>query len=117
MTGACHAERGSATSGQRPTRSCTWFAKGLPCRGRWLAAARAILFHRGFGYVNAQLAQLSDDPRRTPGGIRSPHRLDELADVLSHGGATEGSLLTQAPPVAAKALLLPGDDRAGLDER
>ena len=27
------------------------------------------------------------------------------------------SLLTQVPPVVPKALLLPGDDRPGLDER
>ena len=61
--------------------------------------------------------QFPDDPRRTPGGIRLPHRLDELADFFGHSGATGFCLLTQAPPVVSKALLLPGDDRPGLDER
>ena len=61
--------------------------------------------------------QFPDDPRRTPGGIRLPHRLDEFADLLGNDRETGGSMLTHAPPVVSKALLLPGDDRPGLDER
>jgi hypothetical protein len=64
-----------------------------------------------------QLAQFSDNPRRTPGRIRLPHRLDDLADFFGHSGATGICLLTHAPPVVTKTLLLPGDDGTGLDER
>jgi hypothetical protein len=52
-----------------------------------------------------------------PGGIRLPHRLDQLADLLGHGGPAELAVLAQAPPVLPKALLLPGDDGTGLNER
>src|SRR5262245_2002021 len=53
---------------------------------------------------------------RTPGGIGLPHVLDECADLLGNGGAARRALLTQVPPVVPNALLLPGEDRAGLDE-
>jgi hypothetical protein len=90
--------------------------EGLPRGRRRSRRSDARRLHRRLGHLDAPLVQLADDPRRAPGGIRLPHRLDELADVLGHGGATGGSLLTHVPPVVANALLLPGDDRAGLGE-
>jgi hypothetical protein len=92
------------------------FQEGLPCRRRRSLRSDAIRLHRRLGHLDAQLVQLADDPRRAPGGIRLPHRLNELADFLGHSGATGGPLLTQAPPVVAKSLALPCDDRARLDE-
>src|ERR1700674_3572744 len=32
-----------------------------PCRGGWLAVANAILLHRGFRHLNAELAQFAQD--------------------------------------------------------
>jgi hypothetical protein len=74
------------------------------------------ILHGRFRHVDPQFPQFPDDPWRAPRGIRLPHRLDELANLLGHGGASGGSLLTQAPPIVTKALLLPGDHRAGLDK-
>src|SRR5262245_27073012 len=79
--------------------------------------SHAILLNGRFGHVDPQLPQFPDDPWRAPNRIRLLHRLDELADLWGNGRTTGGSLLTQAPPMVTKALLLPGDDRAGLDER
>jgi hypothetical protein len=90
--------------------------KGLPRRRRWLTWSHPVRLDRRFGHINAQLAQFPNDPRRAPGGIRLPHRLDELADFLGKDGATGGSPLAHAPPVVTEAPPLPGDHRAGLDE-
>jgi hypothetical protein len=81
-----------------------------------LASSDTILLHRRFGHVNAQLVQFPNDPGRAPRWICLPHVSDQLAHLLSQRRATWSSLLTQAPPVVPKALLLPGDHRTGLDE-
>jgi hypothetical protein len=67
--------------------------KGLPRGRRRSPWSDAIRLHRRLGHLDAQLVQLSDDPRRALSGIRLPHRLDELADLLGNGGAARGSLL------------------------
>ena len=72
--------------------------------------------HRGFGHVNADLAEFSNDARRAPAWIGAPHVLDELADLFGDGRTTRPSALTQASPVVSKACLLPGDDSAGLNK-
>jgi hypothetical protein len=41
----------------------------------------------------------------------------EPADLPGNSGATGFSLVTHAPPVVTKALLLPGDHGTGPDER
>jgi hypothetical protein len=40
--------------------------KGLPRRRRQPLRSEAILLHRRFGHLDAQLAQLADDPWRAP---------------------------------------------------
>jgi hypothetical protein len=65
--------------------------KGLPRWRRRSPRSDVIRFHRRLGHLDAQLVRLADDPRRALGGICLPHRLDELAYLLGHGGATRGS--------------------------
>jgi hypothetical protein len=88
----------------------------LPRWRRWRAWFHPVGLDGRFGHINAQLAQLAHKSGRAPGRVRLPHRLDEFADLLGNRRATGGSLPTQAPPIVTKALLLPGDHCAGLDE-
>jgi hypothetical protein len=64
--------------------------QGRPRRGWRLLRRRPRCRHRRFGHVNAHLPQFPDDPGRASRRIRLPHRLDELADLWGHGGATGG---------------------------
>jgi len=90
--------------------------KGLPCQRRWLGWPHPILLHRRFGDVNAHLPQFPHNPGRAPHRVRLPHVSNQLAYLLGHGRATRRASLAQASPVVAKALMLPGEDRAGLDQ-
>jgi hypothetical protein len=89
--------------------------KGLPRRR--LPRPHPIRLHRGFDHVNAQLAQLADDPWCTPGRIGLPRPADEIADVFGNPWTAGRTLLAQLSPMVAKALALPSDDGAQLDER
>jgi hypothetical protein len=90
--------------------------KGLP-RGEWrFSRAYPMRFHSGLRHVNAQLAQLADDSRCTPGRIGLPHCADELADLLGNRRTAGRAWLAQPLPVVAKAPALPGDHGARLDE-
>jgi hypothetical protein len=90
--------------------------KGLPRRGRRPLRSDTIRLHRRFGHVNAQLAQLANNAWCAPGRIGLPHRADEIVDILGNRRTAGLALLAQSPPVIAKALALPGEDRAGLDK-
>src|SRR5215510_5106258 len=80
--------------------------KGLP-RGRWrLADARAVLFHRGFGHVNAQLTQFPHNARRPPLWVRTPHILDEVYDIFGGGGTARLAAPAKLPPVIPGAFFL-----------
>lgn len=91
--------------------------KGLPCWRRRPLRSDAILLHRRLGHLDAQLAQLADDPWCTPGRIALPHGADEIADVFGNRWTAGRAWLAQLSPVVAKALALPGDDGTGLNER
>jgi hypothetical protein len=86
--------------------------EGLPRRGRWFLGSRAILLYRGFRNLDAQLAQFPT-MRGDPSGIRLPHRLNQVAHLLSNGGPARLALLAQVLPVVAEPLALPGDDLRG----
>ena len=81
---------------------------------RWL---HPILLHRRLGHLDAHLPQFPHNPGRAPRGIRLPHVSNQLAHFFGYGRAPGLTLLAQLPPVVAKALVLPGNDRAGVNER
>jgi hypothetical protein len=90
--------------------------EGLPHGWGWLTRPGLILLHSRFGHVNAKLAEFPDDSGRVPGGVRLPHVSDQITNFFRDVRSTRFAQLTQAPPVVSESLLLPGDDRTGLDE-
>ena len=60
--------------------------------------------------------EFSHDARRTPRWVGAPHILDELTHFSCDDRTPRLAALTQTPPIVSKALLLPGDDRTGLNE-
>ena len=116
------------------TKSTLWVTVGTTKKSRattsltWLCRKA---FHVGEGglrgrtryFSTVDLATSMPSFRSSPTIRGEPHvgfachiAWMSCADLLGHGGATGRSLLTQAPPVVTKALLLPGDHCAGLDE-
>ena len=89
----------------------------LPRWGRRFLWPHPVFFYRGFGYINPELAQFPDNPRRAPGGIGPPHALNQRTHLLGNQRSTRDTLLAQAPPVVTEPSLLPGDESSRLHER
>jgi hypothetical protein len=69
--------------------------KSLPRRRRRLGWPYPVLLHRRLGHLNAHLPQFPHNPWRAPRGIRLPHGLDELADLLGNRWTAGPALLAQ----------------------
>jgi len=99
-------------------RSWTWlFRNAFQVGEDGLRMRGAILFHRGFGHIDTDLAEFADNVRGAPRWIRLPHILDQRAHLCGNSGPARLSALAQTPPMVVELLLLPRDHRARLDER
>src|SRR6266850_4586720 len=88
----------------------------LPSLGRRASSPGHILGHTRLPDFDAELEQLSMDPRRSPQRISNAHLVDKLAYV---GGYSWSA--TTAPrlpaPIRSEAGAVPTDDRIRLDDR
>jgi len=91
--------------------------QGLPRRGEGFPGSRALLLHGRCRHRDAELPECSNDPGRSPRGMRLPQGADAVAHLLGNGGPARVPLLAQPSPGIAQPLALPGEDGTGLDKR
>src|SRR6476661_3844454 len=88
----------------------------LPSLGRPAWSSGHILGHTRLPDFDAELEQLSMDPRRSPQRISNAHLVDKLAYVRGYGwSATTTSRLPA--PIRSETRAMPTDDRIRLDDR
>src|SRR5258708_1900393 len=88
----------------------------LPTLRRWFSSPGHILGHTRLPDFDAELEQLSMDPRRSPQRISNAHLVDKLAYVRGYGwSATTTSRLPA--PIRSETRAMPTDDCIRLDDR
>src|SRR5260221_3476992 len=88
----------------------------LPSLGRRAWSPGHILGHTGLPDFDAELEQLSMDPRPSPQRISNAHLVDKLAYVRGYSwSATTTSRLPA--PIRSETRAMPPDDRIRLDDR
>src|ERR1700687_2201002 len=90
--------------------------ESLPSLGRRASSPGHILGHTCLPDCDAELEQLSMDPRRSPQRISNAHLADKLAYVRGYSwSATTTSRLPA--PIRSETRAMPTDDRIRLDDR
>src|SRR6266404_4706333 len=90
--------------------------ESLPTLRWWFLPLDHILGHTRLPDFDAELEQLSMDPRRSPQRISNAHLVDKLAYVRGHSwSATTTSRLPA--PIRSETRAMPTDDRIRLDDR
>src|SRR5258708_4503455 len=88
----------------------------LPTLRRWFSPLDHILGHTRLPDFDAELEQLSMDPRRSPQRVGNAHLADKLAHLLRYSwSATTMSRLPA--PIRSETLAMPTDDCIRLDDR
>src|SRR5260370_34727121 len=88
----------------------------LPPLGRRTSSPSHILGHTRLPDFDAELEQLSMEPRRSPQRISNAHLVDKLAYVRGYSwSATTTSRLPA--PIRSETRAMPTDDRIRLDNR
>lgn len=75
-----------------------------------------MLLHGGFCHSNAEFLEFPDNTRGTPRGIGLPHVLDQGTDLFGNGRSARCAVLTETSLMISETFLLPGNDRARLDD-
>src|ERR1700738_4511463 len=68
-----------------------------PALGRRVSSPDHVLGHAGLSDIDAELEQLSMDPRRSPQRIGNTHLADKLADLLPYGWSASTAPRLPAP--------------------
>ena len=90
--------------------------KSPPGRGWWLESANAVFLHGRLRNVDAELAKLTHDARRTPRRVGVRHLADQLSDLLRDGWSAGPSPAAQSRPMVSETSALPGDHCPWLHE-
>lgn len=78
-----------------------------PCLRRWLPISNHVLGHHRFRHIDAELQQLTVDPRRTPQRIGRAHAANEGTNVRVYRRTPTFS--TFECPIPAKSVSVPAD--------
>src|SRR3981189_864660 len=90
--------------------------ESLPASRRWFSPLDHILGHTRLPDFDAELEQLSMDPRRSPQRISNAHLVDKLAYLRGYSwSATTTSRLPA--PIRSETRAMPTDGRIRLDDR
>src|SRR5664279_5037586 len=90
--------------------------KRLPALRRWPSSLHHILGHARLADIDAELEQLSVDPRRSPQRIGNAHLADQPADLQRHNRpATTSSRLPA--PIKPKTRTMPAHNGVRLNDR
>ena len=90
--------------------------ESLPTLRRWFSPLDHILDHTRLPDFDAELEQLSMDPRRSPQRVGNVHLADKLAHLLRYSwSATTMSRLPA--PIRSETRAMPTDDCILLDDR
>ena len=76
---------------------------------RRLAAADHVLLDGGLGDVDTDLAQLTDDARRSPERVGGRHPSNEISNLPCHGWSSSPPCSRQLGPVLSELAPAPGD--------
>src|SRR5450756_2246869 len=88
----------------------------LPALRRWSSSFDHILGHARLSDIDAELEQLSVDPRRSPQRIGNAHLADQPADLQWHNRpATRSSRLPA--PIEPKTRTIPANNGVRLNDR
>jgi len=90
--------------------------KRPPGLRRRFPSADHVLGHGLFGDVVAQHGQFGYDPRYAPGRVLPGHAANQVTDFAFDGRASGFAGPGFPPPIQVEALVMPPDDRFGLDE-
>ncbi len=75
-----------------------------------------VLGHRSFGHVMPEQRQFGYDPRCAPGRVLLGHAANQVTDFAPDRRASGFAGPRLRPPIQFEALVMPPDDRFGLDE-